>query len=167
MKRKINRRNFIQQSSKAGFAGCALMIGGINTVKAMQFLISEDIPKPGDLCYCGYQCPADCKFKVASVENNDSLKKLAYTEWKIKERHGIDFDPDKIFCFGCKTKDKPEGIVLNECTVRKCVIERNMECCIECKELKNCEKELWGRFPEFKKYVIDLQSKFFAANNKG
>ena len=164
MKVKINRRDFLQRSSKISLAGCAILMGGINTMKGASFLLAGDeIPNPAELCYCGYKCPEDCKLKMASVENNDSLKRVAYGEWKIKERHGIDFDPDKVICFGCKTKDKPMGIVLQNCTVRACAIEKNLECCIACKELKECKKELWDRFPDFKKYVIEIQGKYLAS----
>lgn len=35
-----------------------------------------------------------------------------------------------------------------------------LDCCIECLELEECDKELWERFPDFKKHVIALQKKY-------
>ena len=88
------------------------------------------------------------------------LKKEAYISWQIKERFGIEFEPEKIFCYGCKAKGKPEGIVLTNCTVRSCVISKKLDCCIECNNLSECVEELWIRYPEFKTYVIELQEKY-------
>ena len=56
----------------------------------------EDID-PKKLMYCGYTCPEECKFLIASVKNDKELRKEAYDLWKIKERFDIEFDPEKIF----------------------------------------------------------------------
>jgi hypothetical protein len=58
----------------------------------------------------------------ATTENNIELKKKAYADFKFKEKHGIDFDPENVFCYGCKIQDKPLGIPVKSCTVRSCVI---------------------------------------------
>ena len=119
-------------------------------------------PDPGKLNYCGYICPEDCPFLKGTLENNVDLKKQAYEQWKIKERFGVDFEEDKIFCYGCKADGKPEGIILKHCTVRGCAIEKGYDCCIECTGLVDCDKDLWTRFPDFKVYMIDLQKKYSA-----
>jgi hypothetical protein len=115
---------------------------------------------PKKLMYCGYVCPEECTFLKGSVENDVKLKKEAYDQWKIKERFNVDFEPEKIFCYGCKNAAKPEGIVLEKCTVRQCVISKELDCCIQCLELVDCDKDLWTRFPDFKKHVIELQQKY-------
>ncbi|WP_340110657.1 DUF3795 domain-containing protein [Maribellus mangrovi] len=154
MKTQPDRRRFIKNSS---VAGCAILISG----KLMAFSFpQEEVPYPKKLNYCGYTCPKDCKFLEASLKNDSSLKKEAYEEWKIKDRYGVDFAADKIFCFGCKTADKPEGVVLTNCTVRSCAIENKFDSCIQCKTLKSCEKDLWTRFPEFHKSVIKMQESY-------
>jgi hypothetical protein len=82
----------------------------------------------------------------------------------MKERFGVtEFDPDKIFCFGCKITDKPVGIRLQKCDVRNCAIDKKLDSCIECKELSACEKDLWKKFPDFKKAVIKMQSDYLKA----
>ena len=91
------------------------------------------------------------------MKNDVELKKKAYEEWQIKEHYNIDFDPEKIFCFGCKNEEKPAGVVLTNCTVRSCAIEKEYDSCIQCDELTSCQKDLWTRFPEFHKSVIKMQ----------
>jgi len=161
MKPKLNRRDFIARCSIAGLTGCGLMISSkLSAFDHYNGFSSSQAIDPKELCYCGYKCPDDCQFLKGSVENNVELKKEAYDLWKIKERFDIEFDADKIFCYGCKAKDKPEGIILVNCTVRSCVISKGYDCCIECLELEDCDKDLWSRFPEFKKQVIEMQKKY-------
>jgi hypothetical protein len=165
MSKTIHRRDFLKSSANVCLGCSALMLfPKIIANENSNFGLSTDEHlNPKLLNYCGYQCPADCKFLKASLENDAELKKEAYELWKIKERYGAEFDADKLFCFGCKTKDKPIGIVLQNCTVRSCAIEKGYDCCIECKELEDCQKELWNNFPDFKKTVIGMQTKYFEA----
>jgi hypothetical protein len=161
MTKQIKRREFLIKGSCAGIACCALLMNA-------KTLALGSWPKPADeepvdpkvLNYCGYACPADCKFLVASQKNDPELKKEAYTIWKIKEKYNIDFDPETIFCFGCKNTEKPEGVVLKNCTVRTCARSKGLDCCIECGELKECTKELWSQFPDFRLAVIEMQKKY-------
>ena len=97
---------------------------------------------------------------VATLNNDAELKKEAWKNWKIEERFGLEFDQEQAICYGCKELDKPEGIVLSRCTVRQCAREKEFDCCIECNELTACDKDLWTRFPDFKKQVIQLQEKY-------
>lgn len=153
---KLPRRNFIIRSSAACLGGCLLLSG-----KGMAASIwQEDAIDPVKLCYCGYSCPADCHFLVASQKNDPELKKAAYEEWGLKDRYGLEFDPEKIFCFKCKPGEKPAGPVLIHCTVRSCAMEKGFQACIQCDELKTCEKDLWNRFPQFHESVLEMQGKF-------
>ncbi|HPR31804.1 MAG TPA: DUF3795 domain-containing protein [Prolixibacteraceae bacterium] len=160
----FTRRSFLKQSAFAGFTGCALLLASrFHPAFAGFSDTGEDgVPDPAKLNYCGYQCPADCLFLKATRENDTSLKKKVYTDWQIGERYGADFDPEKIFCWGCKTSDKVPGIVVEKCTVRQCTLEKEHQCCIECNELKSCNKDLWQRFPEFYQSVIRMQEKYLS-----
>ena len=110
MKSKLQRCQFISTCCKSSLAGCGLLMSpGINAASLFIFRDDEK-PDPKKLNYCGYQCPADCKFKKATEENSLELKKAVYTEWRLKEKYGIEFDASQIFCYGCKTADKPMGI---------------------------------------------------------
>jgi hypothetical protein len=160
MNSKLNRRDFIANSTKLGIAFCSFMIGSKLHAMDHPFALTDDEIDPKKLNYCGYKCPEDCKFLKASLENDVELKKEAYKSWQIKERYGVEFEADKIFCYGCKNKEKPEGVVLVNCTVRSCAMEKEFDCCIECNELEKCNKDLWTRFPDFAKKVIEMQKKY-------
>ena len=158
MKTEIKRRDFVTKCFKAGVTGCALLYG--NSILAGESLEQDQKPDLKSLTYCGFKCTVQCTLYRATIENNNELKKKAYEEFKMKEKYNVDFDADKIFCFGCKPKDKPLSINVNACTVRKCTIEKGYDCCIECKDLISCDKELWKNFPQFKEKVIEMQKNY-------
>ena len=159
MKNELKRRDFIASCFKAGAACYALSYGTNLTAQDKK----QDVkPDPKSLNYCGYKCSDGCSLYKATVENNTELKKKAYEDFKIKEKFGVDFDPETIFCYGCKLKDKPASIVVKSCTVRKCVMDKGYECCIQCEGLTRCDKELWISFPKFKESVIEMQKKYKA-----
>lgn len=163
MKNQFSRRKFVATGT---IAGCALLLSGkLQAIKGFTHLQNE-IPDPKKINYCGYMCPKDCVFLEASVKNDVELKKKAYETWEMKERFGVkEFDADKIFCFGCKNMEKPVGIRLQKCDVRNCAIDKKLDSCIECKDLKECEKDLWKKFPDFKNAVIKMQITYF--ENRG
>jgi hypothetical protein len=162
MKTKVNRRDFITKSAVASIACCGLIFKtdflAANSMN--MFTNGTEIPDPKQLNYCGYQCSSDCQMLKATLENNLELKKEVYKNWKFKEKYGIEFDAEQVFCFKCKTTDKPLGISVKNCTVRQCAIKKGFDCCIECTELIECKKDLWDNFPDFKKAVIEMQKKY-------
>lgn len=161
MKKEFKRRDFISCCFKAGVTCYALSYG--TALTAQDPVNKQDTkPNPKDLEYCGYKCPPECPLKKGTLENDLELKKKAYEDFKFKEKYGIDFDADKVFCYGCKTEGKPLSLPVESCTVRKCVIEKGYECCIECDNLAKCDKELWTSFPKFRETVIEMQKKYKA-----
>ncbi len=163
MNNQINRRKFM---TAGVVTGCALLLSGKLLANDAFIHLQNQKPDPKKLNYCGYTCPKDCVFLEASVKNDVELKKKAYEIWEMKDRFGVaEFDAEKIFCFGCKTTDKPVGIRLQKCDVRNCAIDKKLDSCVECKELSACEKDLWKKFPDFKNAVIKMQSEYF--ENKG
>ena len=157
-KKKINRRDFLRKSSVYGTACCGLLLGMSFNAKAL--FRDDELIDPKKLNYCGYTCPADCKFLKATLENDVELKKEAYKDWKIKEKYDIDFDAEKIFCYGCKTPDKPEGVTVTNCPVRNCAKSKGFDSCIECKDLTTCDKAFWTTFPDFYTQVKEMQVKY-------
>jgi len=157
MKKELKRRDFITRCFGAGVACCALSHGTMLTAQDQ-----DTKPDPKNLEYCGYKCPDDCPLRKGTLENNMELKKKAYEDFQFKEKYGIEFDADKVFCYGCKINDKPLSLPVKSCTVRKCVIEKGYDCCIQCDGLAKCDKELWTRFPQFKDMVIKMQQKYKA-----
>jgi hypothetical protein len=161
MKTPLQRREFLKKSYQAGIACCTLLYASkLNLLGNQGSFPGIDIPDPKKLNYCGYTCPADCKMKKATLENDVALKQEAYKNWRIEEKYGISFDPDKVFCFGCKTPDKPVGLVVEKCTVRNCAREKGYDCCIQCDKLSDCDKEIWNTFPDFHLTVIEMQKKY-------
>lgn len=162
MKDQLPRRVFL----KTGALACCTLfldanVSAVNCISAA----GNTVPDPSKMNYCGHKCPEDCKFLEASVKNDPVLKKEAYEIWEMKERFGVEkFEADKIFCFGCKNKEKPAGIRLQKCDVRVCAISKNYEACIECDSLSTCDKDLWKKFPEFHQSVIKLQLAYLEAN---
>ena len=158
MENQFNRRKFVTTSA---VAGCILLISRKLSAFSGFAHLQNEISDPKKLNYCGYTCPKDCQFLEASMKNDTELKKKAYETWHIKERYNVDFDAEKTFCFGCKNGNKTAGIVMQNCTVRQCAIDKKFDSCIECKELKDCGKDLWSRYPDFKKEVIKMQNSYF------
>jgi len=161
MKTEIKRRDFVTKCFKAGVTGCTFLYG--NSLLVRDYVKQVQKPDLKSLTYCGYKCTVECSLYRATIENNNEMKKKAFEEFKWKEKFGVDFDADKVFCFGCKPKDKPLSINVNACAVRKCAIEKGHDCCIECNGLTACDKELWKNFPQFKEKVIEMQKSFQSA----
>ncbi len=161
MSTKIPRRDFISKTTSACIGGCIFFSGKSFAAAVLQ---DEKLVNPENLCYCSYSCPEDCHFLVASQKNDPELKREAFKEWGLEERYGLKFDADQIFCFKCKPGDKPEGPVLTHCTVRSCAIDKGYQACIQCDELKDCDKDLWTRFPQFHEAVLKMQEKYNASS---
>jgi len=155
MKTEIRRREFVGKFLKAGAAGCALLYGNQLLANNSQQQVKKSDLK--SLTYCGFKCTNQCTLYRATIEDNPELRKKAYEEFKFKEKFNVDYDQAKIFCWGCKPKDKPLSINVSACAVRKCTIEKGYDCCIECKGLNTCDKELWKNFPDFKLKVLEAQ----------
>ena len=157
MKNKQTRRQFLVHGSQAGISCCLLLCSS----KMMAFPAPEDdLPDLKELTYCGYKCSMECILLKGTLNKDLELKKQAYKEWGMKERYNVEFDPEQIFCYGCKNEEQPRSLVLKNCTVRACAMEKKHECCIECKELAECDKELWVRFPQFREKVIEMQQEY-------
>jgi len=162
MKMDQSRRSFIKKGTTFCVACGALT--ACPGLKAMNtFLKDDEIPNPKILEYCGYTCPPDCPLFKATQENDPVAKKECYEKWEIKERYGLDYDEETMFCYSCKAEDKPLGVTVQNCPIRNCTIEKGFDCCIECDELKDCKKGAFERFPEFHEGVVKMQEKYRAA----
>jgi hypothetical protein len=159
MKTNLKRRDFLDTCFKAGFTCCALL-SGTNLITGQEPQKVDQKPDPKKLNYCGYTCTLECPLYKGTIENNDELKKKAYEVFKFKEKFGVEFDTEKIYCWGCKVADKPLSINVKACTVRVCAKEKGYDGCIQCDGLTSCNKELWQNFPKFKEMVIGMQKKY-------
>jgi len=155
MKTNLKRREFVGKCFKAGVAGCSLVYGNSLLAEDRQ----QQVQKPDlkSLTFCGFKCTTACTLYKATIEDNGELRKKAYEEFKWKEKFNVDYDAARVFCWGCKIKDKPLSINVSACTVRKCAIEKRYDSCIQCNGLVACDKELWKNFPKFKESVLEMQ----------
>ncbi|MBN1952520.1 MAG: DUF3795 domain-containing protein [Bacteroidales bacterium] len=96
----------------------------------------------------------------ATLKNDPEAKKKAFEQWGLEEKHGMSFDAEKVLCYTCKPGDKPAGIAVQHCEIRKCAIEKGFDCCIKCDELSSCKKGAFTSFPEFHKGVVSMQEKY-------
>ena len=162
MKASHNRRDFLKHCSQLGMS-CAFLLCGKNIMAAKASIVASQEKKkdldPDKFTYCGYQCK-QCELLKATLNNDEELKKKVYKTWKWKEQYGIEYDPDKVFCYGCKADDKPSNPVLDKCQVRKCAREKELAACFQCEELKSCDKEYWAKYPQQKTYTLKLQEKY-------
>ena len=166
----LNRRKFIKNCSQIGIAACVCLtcpafgLAGDSTENESTAAPTPEELKealnPKNLTYCAYQCGEHCDLYRATTTNDQALKRKVYDEWGWKEQYGIEYDPEQVFCYGCKTVDKPKNIVLQKCTVRACAIERKLDSCIQCARLADCEKELWTKFPQHRESVLGFQKKY-------
>jgi hypothetical protein len=156
-----SRRGFMKNCVQAGGACCALLLFN----KHLSAKDDSQKPKPATtdftkLSYCGIACETQCELYKATAENNDVLKKKVYDEWKWKEKFNVEFDPQKVFCWGCKPADKPLKIGMDVCDVRNCAMENKMGSCIRCRNLTACDKKFWKEWPAFYGQVKKMQAQY-------
>ena len=166
MEAKQSRRHFLTTCAKFGGACCALLAWN-------RHMRAEDNPgekkdpakKPIDfkkLSYCGIPCAQVCELLKATLENDVKKKKLLYEQQEMKKNFGIEFDPEKVFCFTCKPGDKPKKVGMDTCVVRICALANGMESCVQCKKLASCDKEFWKAWPELYEFNKKNQARYSA-----
>ncbi len=159
----LDRRDFLATGTRLGVALCgACLWSGTPGFADIDKTQRQPPLDPKKLNFCGYTCRGDCKFKLGTLEDDVELKKQAFEEWKIEERFGIAFDQETAICWGCKAPHRPDGVVVTNCDVRACVQDKKLDCCIECSELTDCNRDLWRRFPDFKAQVIEMRTRYLA-----
>jgi len=169
MEKKQNRRQFLAAGAKCGSICCALLAW--NRILPAREIISA-IPgqevKPLDLnvlSYCGIPrayCEQQCLLFKATRDKDENLKKSLYDQWEMKKKFGIERDPKKIFCYGCKPGDKPLKVGMAECPVRVCPMANGLESCIQCLSLESCDKAYWKEWPEAFALAKRLQARYKA-----
>lgn len=167
MNHKLDRRNFLGQCAKCGGACSALLaLGRISRAQETAPAPSGRQAKPIELAalaYCGIPqayCETQCELFKATRENDAQLKRAVYEKWGMKKKFGVDFDPDKIFCYGCKPGDKPLKVGMAECEVRTCPIAYGLESCVQCGGLASCDKGFWKEWPIAYGQIKQLQARY-------
>ena len=167
MEQKQSRRQFLVRGAKCGGACCALLALG-RTLPARERATAKpgQEKKPVDLkalSYCGIPqeyCEQQCELYKATRDNDAKLKKAVYDQWEMKKKFGIERDPKKIFCYGCKPGDKPLKVGMAECPVRVCPMANGLESCIQCLSLESCDKAYWKDWPNALALAKKLQTRY-------
>ena len=165
MENRTSRRRFLALGAKCGGACCALMAAR-RLPSAQESAPAKPGQKPIDpkaLCYCGIPqayCEGQCQLYQATRNNDAELKKTVYDQWRMKEKFGVDFEPGKIFCYGCKPGDKPLKVGMAECPVRTCPAANGLESCVQCLDLASCDKAFWKEWPNAFDLAKRLQARY-------
>lgn len=89
------------------------------------------------IAYCGLDCEK-CEARLATLKNDDSLRKKVAKEWS--ELNSVQITPDMINCTGCRIDGAKTPFCESYCEIRKCASNREYNTCGECSEMSNCEK---------------------------
>ncbi len=89
------------------------------------------------IAYCGLDCEA-CEARLATVKNDDALRQQVAREWS--ELNGVEIRPEMINCHGCRIPGMKTPYCDALCPIRQCAMNRQMETCGSCREMKTCEK---------------------------
>ena len=83
---------------------------------------------------CGIEC-SSCDAYVATISNDDELRKKTSENWS--NMFSADIQPKDINCLGCRSEVLFSHC--NECEMRKCNIEKDLENCSKCGDYA-CER---------------------------
>lgn len=84
----------------------------------------------GNITICGYRCDL-CKAFAPNIKNIDERQILSIM-WK--KYYDIDISVEQIYCDGCRCSKENAKLIDNNCPVRKCVMEKQLDNCSECLE---------------------------------
>ena len=160
---QTNRRAFMKKTAQCVAAGCILNQCP-NLLKAGELKMTDTgiesyVAAISQIStYCGFNCTNECPWLIASLQNDTAAMRKQAEQWSKTNQKPIIPDGE-MFCFGCKPIDRPKGHIIKTCDVRKCAVEKNLQSCIECDNLKSCDKDLWKRFPKFHTSIIEKQKK--------
>lgn len=84
---------------------------------------------------CGLDCEI-CEARIATVRNDDALRKKVACEWS--KLNNADIQPEHINCMGCRTEGVKTVFCSELCDIRRCVQSKDFASCGNCKELQSC-----------------------------
>lgn len=84
---------------------------------------------------CGLDC-ATCDARIATVKNDDDLRKTTAEKWRVAF-NASDLSYEMINCTGCRE----EGVKFSHCSVcevRNCVESKGFDTCGDCSDMETC-----------------------------
>lgn len=79
---------------------------------------------------CGIMC-SECPVYIATVQNDDSMKRFLAMEYSTGEQK---FYPKDIMCLGCHAETTGRSKFGKDCQIRKCCIKEKVKICAECEK---------------------------------
>ena len=105
---------------------------------------------------CGLDC-ATCDARIATVSNDDVLRKATAEKWRTAF-NAPDLTYEMIDCTGCRE----EGVKFShcyECEIRTCATAKGFETCGDCKDMETC-----ALVAGIHKYVPEAKSNLLSLN---
>jgi hypothetical protein len=84
---------------------------------------------------CGLNC-AGCDARIATMENDDNLRKSTAEKWRTAY-NAPGLSPEMINCTGCR-EEGAKFSHCGECEIRNCVKAKGFETCGDCSEMETC-----------------------------
>jgi hypothetical protein len=151
---KCDRRNFFKAGIlvSSGIAFNCFHFCNCEKFTKRKILKKLDFNK---LSYCCANCDEGCKIFRATKHNDLEVKKQVALEWSAK--YNQDFEPEDVYCYGCRNESVNIGHNLKICTVRKCAKEKQIISCAHCNDFSICENNFWIDWPNMKEKVEEIQ----------
>ncbi|MBQ7715792.1 MAG: DUF3795 domain-containing protein [Clostridia bacterium] len=89
------------------------------------------------IAYCGLDCE-ECEARLATVNDDSDLRVNVAKIWS--ELNGVEITPEMINCVGCRINGVKTPYCDKLCPIRQCAMDRQVETCGDCADLKRCEK---------------------------
>ena len=87
--------------------------------------------------FCGLNCET-CEARIATIKDDDALREKVATLWS--KLNGVEITPEMINCVGCRLDGVKTPYCESLCPIRQCALERNMETCGACGDVRTCGK---------------------------
>lgn len=85
---------------------------------------------------CGLDCET-CDARIATVNNDDRLRKETAQKWSIMNNTSA-ITPETINCTGCRVDGVKFAYCSDYCEIRKCARSKGFNTCGDCGELEHC-----------------------------
>ena len=89
------------------------------------------------IAFCGLDCEA-CEARVATLTNDDALRRKVAKEWS--EMNHVEITPDMINCDGCRVEGIKTPYCESLCPIRQCALGKGVGTCGDCAEMETCDK---------------------------
>ncbi len=86
---------------------------------------------------CGLDCES-CDARIATVNNDNELREKTAQKWSAMNNTS-EITAATINCMGCRTDGVKFAYCSHHCEIRKCVHEKGLNTCGDCKELETCQ----------------------------